>query len=216
LLYSRDQKIKTLENRLSRIGDNLENVIDARLFEKGNQLIYELDSANRVLHLFKQSIYDMERNLVSRVQGEQLEKFDRMKNEHGLKDTKFDKYKETILNMINADFAEDMERIKKIIKTKAENAKNTDRDAAIHKSVRMYNATGLVPNQANEKNSHAFPSNFTSGAVVPDGFEHYSFCTCYKVNPDHPQPTLELANAEMLTEREARRELQRMCTLLRK
>ena len=67
-----------------------------------------------------------------------------MKNEHGLKDTKFDKYKETILNMINADFAEDMERIKKIIKAKAENAKNTERDS-VHKSVLMYNANGLPP-----------------------------------------------------------------------
>lgn len=32
------------------------------------------------------------------------------------------------MNMINADFAEDQERIKKIIKQKAENAKITDKD----------------------------------------------------------------------------------------
>ena len=60
MLYCKDKKIKTLENRLERIGANLENVIDARLFEKGNQLIYELDSANRVLSLFKRAIYELE------------------------------------------------------------------------------------------------------------------------------------------------------------
>jgi hypothetical protein len=36
LLYSKDQHIKTLEYRLTNIGINLENIIDARLFEKGN------------------------------------------------------------------------------------------------------------------------------------------------------------------------------------
>lgn len=41
------------------------------------------------------------------------------------------------MNMINADFAEDQERIKKVIKAKAENAKNTDMDSIV-KRVPMY------------------------------------------------------------------------------
>jgi len=49
LIYTKDQHIKTLQARLTNIGINLENIIDARLFEKGNQLIYELDSSNRIL-----------------------------------------------------------------------------------------------------------------------------------------------------------------------
>lgn len=52
--------------------------------------------------------------------------------------------------------------------------------------------------------------------IVPKGFEHYSFCSCYKPNPKHPQPTLELAELEMLSEAEARRELRDVCILLRK
>ena len=130
-----------------------------------------------------------------------------MKNEHSLKDTKFDKYKEHILGMINADFADDMDRIKKIIKTKAENAKNTDRDS-INRPIVMYTATGLTPDElGHNKTSLNYTNASMSGAVVPVGFEHYSFCSCYKVNPEHPKPTLELANCEMLSEREARREL---------
>lgn len=66
-----------------------------------------------------------------------MEKFSRKNNELSLKDIKFDKYKETIMNMINADFAEDQERIKKLIKLKAENAKNTDQDAG-YKKVSLY------------------------------------------------------------------------------
>ena len=40
LVYLKDQKIKTLQHRLNNIGDNLENIIDGRLFEKANHMIY--------------------------------------------------------------------------------------------------------------------------------------------------------------------------------
>ena len=67
--------------------------------------------------------------MVSRIHGEQLEKFSRKNNELSLKDIKFNKYKETIMNMIGADFAEEQERIKQIIKDKAEYAKNQEKDS---------------------------------------------------------------------------------------
>lgn len=67
LLYFKDQHIKTLEQRLRNIGVNLENIIDARLFEKGNQLIYELDSSNRVLSLFKNAMSGLERRLLEKI-----------------------------------------------------------------------------------------------------------------------------------------------------
>ena len=54
------------------------------------------------------------------------------------------------------------------------------------------------------------------GAMVPKGFEHYSNCSCYVPNPNHPRPTLELAEYEMLSEKEARQELSKVCTLIRK
>jgi hypothetical protein len=38
----------------------MENIIDARMFEKGNALIYELDNSKRLLDLFKQSLRDLE------------------------------------------------------------------------------------------------------------------------------------------------------------
>jgi hypothetical protein len=53
------------------------------------------------------------------------------------------------------------------------------------------------------------------GAVVPHGFKHYPTCSCYQPNPNYPRPTLELAEMEMLSEREAREELLKMGQLLR-
>jgi|LauGreDrversion4_2_1035121.scaffolds.fasta_scaffold56877_1 hypothetical protein len=35
-LYMKDQKINWLESRINNIGVNIENIVDARLFEKGN------------------------------------------------------------------------------------------------------------------------------------------------------------------------------------
>lgn len=66
----KDQKINWLEHRISAIGTNLENIIDSRLFEKGNQLIYELDSSNRLLQLFKRNFYGLESTLTEKIKGE--------------------------------------------------------------------------------------------------------------------------------------------------
>jgi hypothetical protein len=85
-------KIKTLTNRLKRIGSNQESVIDSRLFEKGNQMIYELDSSNRVLSIYKKHVNQLEVNLLRRIYGEQLEKFARKNNELNLKDIRYNKY----------------------------------------------------------------------------------------------------------------------------
>ena len=70
LIYQKDQKINSLEHRIKNIGLNLENIIDAKLFERGNQLIYELDSSNRVLSLFKSQMFSLEKNLYERIIGE--------------------------------------------------------------------------------------------------------------------------------------------------
>jgi hypothetical protein len=44
-----------------------------------------------------------------------------------MKDQKFNDYKQAIMNMIEADFAEDQDRIKTILKDKADAAKSTNR-----------------------------------------------------------------------------------------
>ena len=97
---------------MKNIGLNLENIIDARLFEKGNQLIYELDSSNRILGLFKESMSAVEQKLVDKIYGEQMEKFQRQANEIDVKNIKFSQYKQAIENMINADWEADAERTK--------------------------------------------------------------------------------------------------------
>ena len=52
-MYVKDQKINELNRRIANQAKNIENIISARLFEKGNNLIYQLDSSSRLLTLFK-------------------------------------------------------------------------------------------------------------------------------------------------------------------
>lgn len=47
MLYIKDRKIENLESRIANTQENLDKLINSKMYEKGNQLIYELDSVNR-------------------------------------------------------------------------------------------------------------------------------------------------------------------------
>ena len=70
MLYYKDRKISNLESRLKNASENLEKLINSKMYQKGNQLIYELDQANRQLRLFKDYVYDLERELRARIKAE--------------------------------------------------------------------------------------------------------------------------------------------------
>lgn len=142
MVYVKDQKIKNLEHRIGNINSNLENIVNSRLFEKGNQLIYELDSASRILNIFKNTMYGLENKLTERILGEQLQKFKRKNNQVEMKDQKFSDYKQTIMNMIEADFAAEQDRIKTVLKDRAEAAKITEKDNDLYKKTVLYPASG--------------------------------------------------------------------------
>ncbi len=70
LLYVKDRKIENLEERINNTRDNLDKLINSKMYEKGNQLIYELDQVNRQLRLFKDNLYAMESELRSNIRSE--------------------------------------------------------------------------------------------------------------------------------------------------
>ena len=61
-------------------------MINSRLFEKGNQLIYELDASNRLIEIYKKNMNFLETKVTERILGEQLEKFKRKNNHVEMKD----------------------------------------------------------------------------------------------------------------------------------
>lgn len=60
MLYCKDQKIDSLERRLEEQVAIIDKMVNSRMYEKGNQIVYELDQANRSLKLLKDNIYLME------------------------------------------------------------------------------------------------------------------------------------------------------------
>jgi hypothetical protein len=77
ILYVKDQQIAEMDRRLRNQVKNLENLISARLFEKGNQMIYELDNCNRLVNLFKRNIFSMEFKVRQEILEDQNNKFTR-------------------------------------------------------------------------------------------------------------------------------------------
>lgn len=145
------------------------------------------------------------------VLGQQTEKFERKKNQVAVADERFNDYKQAITNMIAADFAEDQDRIRAILREKAEAAKTTDGSFT---RVPMYPSAQPAGYVARFGGSPVSPKRQMAsivGAVVPAGFEHYPRCTCYVPNPKQPWPTLELAELDMLSEQEARQQLKELC-----
>jgi hypothetical protein len=59
----KDRKIDNLEARIANTQENLDKLINSKMYEKGNLLIYELDSVNRQLKLFKDHVFLMEKEL---------------------------------------------------------------------------------------------------------------------------------------------------------
>lgn len=60
-----------------------------------------------MLKLFKNSMHQLESFIELKINEEQFQKFARKNNELVVKDIRFNKYQETIMNMIGLDFAEE-------------------------------------------------------------------------------------------------------------
>lgn len=59
-------------------------------------------------------------------------------NELEIKTRKFGDYKQAILNMVNADFAAEQNKIKVMLKDMADQAKNTEKEGTNYKPSIMY------------------------------------------------------------------------------
>ena len=56
----KNQKIETLEKRLEDQVTIIDKMVNSKMYEKGNQIVYELDQANRSLKILKDNIHTLE------------------------------------------------------------------------------------------------------------------------------------------------------------
>lgn len=100
-----------MERRIRSTAKNIENTISSKLFEKGNQLIYQLDSTSRLLTLFKQNMYNLETEVKGKILGEQAQKFKLQKDALDTQIEKLNDYKQHVSQIVSAKFAADYDKI---------------------------------------------------------------------------------------------------------
>lgn len=113
MIYIKDQKITDMQRRIDNTGKNMDNLINAKLFEKGNQLIYQLDNTSRLLILFKQTMFGLENQIRDKILGEQHQKFKLQKDEFDCAIERFNDYKNHIKNIVAVDFEDKRDRLEK-------------------------------------------------------------------------------------------------------
>ena len=94
-----------MDRRLKNQNKNLDNLISARLFEKGNQIIFELDSCNRLVSLFKKNMYNLEAKIRADIFDSMKNKFDRDSLYKEEKLARFKEYRDHLSRESAQDFA---------------------------------------------------------------------------------------------------------------
>lgn len=243
MIYVKDQKITDMERRIKNTAKNIENIISAKLFEKGNQLIYQLDSTSRLLILFKQTMFGLETEIRQNILGEQAQKFKLQKDALDTQIEKLNDYKGHVSQIVGEQFSADYDAINQNLKKEVEKAHDIT-DMSNYVPPTLYPATGnskyrnpisqivIKHDYGGEGGVGGGGGNLVSsgvindlaleavgtipGSIVPTGFQHYTHCSCFQPSKKYPNYTMQLAELEMYSEQEARFELARVCEVMRK
>ena len=130
-----------MQRRIDNTGKNIENLINAQLFEKGNQLIYQLDATSRLLILFKQTMYGLESEIKNKVLGEQHQKFKLQKDELDNAIERFADYKNHIKGIVENDFEEKRAAMEKDMNLKVTQVKEIG-SSSTYQAPKLYPGTG--------------------------------------------------------------------------
>lgn len=103
MVYNKDQQLLNLENKLKQAKDELNRIVNTRVFARGNQLIYELDHTNRQLRLVKDNVYLLEKNLKEQIRLEFEKDLEQARRELAESRKKFSEYQATLNSHIKAD-----------------------------------------------------------------------------------------------------------------
>ena len=103
LLYGKDQQIYALEHKLRHASEELNKVVNVKVFARGNQIIYELDHSARQLRLIKDNLHGMQQHLTDSVRLEFSKQLEMARLELLESRKKFDEYKTTLNSHMSAD-----------------------------------------------------------------------------------------------------------------
>ena len=94
-----------MELRIDNTRENLDKIINSKMYQKGNDLIYELDHVNRQLRLFKDNIYALERELRSNIRSEFADTLRKQLREIDTTKKRFKDFKADVTTKVKAELA---------------------------------------------------------------------------------------------------------------
>jgi len=92
-----------MEHKMRHAKDELNKIVNTKVFSKGNNLIYELDHTSRQLRLVKDNIYTMEGKLKSMIRISFDKDLEQARLELGESRKKFSEYQVTLNSHVKAD-----------------------------------------------------------------------------------------------------------------
>ena len=126
LLYAKDQKIEHLERRLAEQVRVVDKMVNSRMYEKGNAIVYELDQANRSLKLLKDNIHTMEDRIRKEIDWSYRNKLHHRETALYQETRKFTDFKESFKTKMDQQVSENQKQIREAIKKKADAFRNLD------------------------------------------------------------------------------------------
>jgi uncharacterized protein YaaR (DUF327 family) len=70
LIYIKDTRVDVLKSRIKMIQDNITRIVNSKIYEKGNALIFELDRSLRDVKFYKDHINTFEKEMKESVNEE--------------------------------------------------------------------------------------------------------------------------------------------------
>lgn len=124
------------------------------MYEKGNQLVYELDQANRSLKLMKDNIFTLEAKIRAEVGSDFKNKLDHREMVLYKEMQRFGQFKTDLVTSVQAEFVNEQEQIKVQIRKNANQFKNLEAD-----SPGKYKTKSRLPSAKKKKVEFEQPSN---------------------------------------------------------
>ena len=130
LLYSKDQQLLNLESKLKHAKEEVNKIVNTKVFSRGNNLIYELDKSARQLRLIKDNVYSLESGVKDKV---------RLYYEKDLADTRlqlaevkanFARFRENMSASLKADVADNISQIEDRMKVNIQKETETKKFAS--------------------------------------------------------------------------------------
>jgi hypothetical protein len=128
LIYVKDRQLLNLEGKLTSAKEEMNKIVNTKVFSRGNNLIYELDMTNRQLRMVKDNVFLLEKNLTEKIKLCYDRELDQTRMQLADIRHQFKEYQDSVAAKIKAKVREEVNQIDGVMKKKATQYKDLDRN----------------------------------------------------------------------------------------